>query len=61
MTERTAKCAWSQDGDYDGDMWATGCGNYFILTDGTPAENDMRFCCYCGKSLETIPYEEDEE
>jgi hypothetical protein len=41
-------CAWtwSEEG-----AWATSCGNLFVLNDGTPKENGMNYCCYCGKKL----------
>lgn len=42
-------CAWKRDDDGN---WQTGCGGMFVLLDeGTPAENSMAFCCYCGKPL----------
>jgi len=41
-------CAWREDGS----DWHTGCGDCFTLFDGTPAENDMTYCCYCGKKIE---------
>jgi hypothetical protein len=42
-------CRWRQDVEGD---WMTGCKNIFVLIHGTPAENDMRYCCYCGKRIE---------
>ena len=44
-------CTWHQDGDSDSGVYATSCGRYFDLTDGTPEDNQMRWCCYCGKQL----------
>jgi hypothetical protein len=41
--ERT--CTWTQD---DEGNWNTSCDQIHILIDGTPAENGMRYCCYCG-------------
>ena len=35
----------------DNGAWETECGNMFEVTDGTPNENDMKFCPYCGKTL----------
>lgn len=52
-------CAWHQDGDTESSLYATSCHNYFDLTDGTPADNDMRWCCYCGKTLVQELIEED--
>mgnify|MGYP000435021017 CR=1 FL=1 len=56
-----AACGWSQDGDSYSDTWATSCGHYFRLDDGTPTDNKMAFCCYCGKSLVSYPFVEDED
>ena len=41
-------CHWREDdeGHYD-----TSCGSRFSLNEGTPKDNHMRFCCYCGKTL----------
>jgi hypothetical protein len=44
-------CVWEQDADSDFSEWHTSCGQAFCLNDGPPSENDMRFCCYCGKRL----------
>lgn len=41
-------CEWSED--EEGNWW-TGCDEAFCLTDGTPTENGMKFCCYCGEDL----------
>lgn len=32
----------------------TDCGESFDITEGTPTENHMRFCCYCGKPLASM-------
>lgn len=42
-------CVWAQS--YDSDSWDTGCGNAFTINDGTPKENQMAFCCFCGRKL----------
>ena len=42
------KCRWAQD---DNGVWETECGNMFECDDGTPYENDMNFCPYCGGKL----------
>jgi len=44
-------CAWHQDGDSESDLYATSCRHYFNLDDGTPEDNKMHWCCYCGKTL----------
>lgn len=52
----SADCIWTQD-DEDSDTWGTQCGHYFTVNEGTPADNSMRFCCFCGKPLVVVPYE----
>ena len=56
VVDRMASCAWRQDGDgpYD-----TDCGHRFEITEGTPSENSMKFCCYCGNQLEQVLYVEE--
>jgi hypothetical protein len=44
-------CQWEESLD---DVWETSCGRIFSLTDGSPAENDMRFCYHCGKTLVVV-------
>lgn len=49
LTEATANndvCVWQGD-----DNWNTGCGHHFIIIDGGPTDNSMKFCCYCGKAI----------
>lgn len=41
-------CEWTPD---DNGIYETGCGHSYEITAGTPAENRMRFCCYCGGAL----------
>jgi len=47
--ERT--CTWTNDDEYDDRCYETECGQSLELTEGTLAENGMRFCCYCGARL----------
>ena len=51
--EATATCSWTLD-DPDFNGWSTECGGEFVLADGTPTQNEMRFCCYCGKPLNEV-------
>ena len=46
-------CIWEQD---ENGNWFTICGEVFVLEEGTPFENGMRYCCYCGKQLKDVPY-----
>jgi hypothetical protein len=57
--EQPNECHWYQDGDEDSDKWAASCGRhrYFQLNDGTPTDNRMKHCCYCGKPLVEVPIE----
>jgi len=47
------QCVWSEDADGN---WETGCGRMFVLNDGTPYDNEMGFCCYCGHSINQVSY-----
>lgn len=49
-------CTWKED--WEG-TWETGCKNMWVFNEGTPEENNMRFCCYCGKPLKQSIYVED--
>jgi len=44
-------CKWTYD---EKGAWDTGCINRFELIEGTPHENNMQFCAYCGKRLEEV-------
>lgn len=48
------ECEWTRDSDFESEVWNTACGNAFIFTDGGPAENDAKFCCYCGGKLRAL-------
>ena len=47
------ECAWTEDSD---GTWHTSCNAAFTLNDGTPSQNRMAFCCYCGQALLEVPY-----
>lgn len=40
-------CDWTDDEGY----WITTCGHEFVINAGSPKDNDMRFCCFCGKEI----------
>lgn len=45
-----AKCVWVDDG---GGTYATGCKEYFqVYAESEEAPQWVKFCCYCGKSVE---------
>ncbi len=50
-------CQWAEDAD--GGPWETSCGHLFILNDGGPNENGLKFCPFCGKPLEEVKPEEE--
>lgn len=54
---RYLKCIWSQDGE-DSDTWSTTCGHYFTLNEGTPKENNFKFCVFCGKKIKQDEWKE---
>ena len=48
------QCEWKlQTGPFTDDVefYETSCGYPFELTAGTPEENNMMFCPYCGKII----------
>lgn len=48
----SAECVWRIDGDeWDAEAYDTSCGNKYVIMNGTPADNNMKFCVYCGKKL----------
>lgn len=49
MTDKQLKlCAWTEDGD---GSWQTDCKKSFCFNDGTPEDNEMNFCCFCGNKI----------
>lgn len=44
-------CEWELNQDCEYELWETDCNETFCFTDGTPADNRMKFCCYCGGEL----------
>lgn len=45
----TETCKWSYD-EYT-DSWDTDCKDKFSIISGTPAENNMIYCHFCGKKI----------
>jgi hypothetical protein len=54
--EQPNECRWLQDGDEGSSLYMASCNRrYFELEDGTPTDNHMTHCCYCGKPLVEVP------
>jgi len=45
------KCGWNLQDDESG-VWRTDCEHMHILREGTPDDNGMAYCCYCGRRVE---------
>lgn len=45
-------CSWYYCEHHD--YWQTQCNNAWSLIAGTPEENKMRFCSYCGKVIRVV-------
>lgn len=54
----THGCAWVQD-SYG--TWETSCGNSFEINEGTPHDNEMAYCAFCGLPIEQHEYKDDIE
>lgn len=52
-------CVWTEAYEGNG-PWEVGCGHDFEL-DGTPSENGMKFCCFCGAELQEERWTEEPE
>jgi hypothetical protein len=44
-------CSWNLMSE-DEDIWETGCGNAWYLTEGNLEDNGMKYCPFCGGKLE---------
>lgn len=51
-------CVWGEDSNGN---WWTDCDECFVFSDGGPANNGMKFCCYCGAELQEKIYEETDD
>lgn len=50
-----AYCTWEEE---DSGEWTTGCGGSHVVLNGTPQENEMTYCCYCGVRIKEVPFAE---
>ena len=59
MTNTAEVCNWSQPtySDAECNAWKTDCGEYWAITEGTPTENNMKFCHGCGKPIKEHPFQ----
>jgi hypothetical protein len=51
LENKKGTCIWSR-WEVDSDVFSTSCENDFRLDEGTPLENGMKFCCFCGRPVE---------
>ena len=56
LNKRNWHCVWQQD---DEGNWQTECDEMFVIIDGTPEENQMKYCAYCGCAIEQKLYREE--
>ena len=60
MENEKEVCIWTCDEPWESDCWNSSCGESFVLIEGTPKENNFKYCVYCGKELkEEIEGEQD--
>ena len=43
------RCQWQEDGE----AWVTQCGHLFQICHGSPEDNGMDFCPFCGRPITT--------
>lgn len=50
------KCEWifCESYDMDGGHWDTGCDHAYTIMEGTPKENNMKYCTFCGKEIKEV-------
>lgn len=53
-----ARCVWRED---ENGNWETGCGETFCFDDGGVRPNKYYFCPNCGKPIDEVKYEGDED
>lgn len=53
MSKKKEKLCCCQHDEFH-DKWDTDCDNSFCLITGTPTENKMKYCPYCGRIIKEI-------
>lgn len=58
MTTEPQECEWREEDPWGPmpDTYATDCGEMWSFVDGGPAENRVKFCHRCGKTVTVVPY-----
>ena len=51
-------CCWTEECDYSDYYWSTECGEDFTCLEGTPRENKMKYCPFCGKRIWEVSIDE---
>lgn len=52
QAELDKTCKWTPNESYDDEYcWETECGKAFSINEGTPIDNGMKYCAYCGGKL----------
>lgn len=46
------KCIWTQEQFAEFNIWNTSCKNTFEITEGSPSQNNMKYCPYCSKEID---------
>ena len=49
IAEREAVCTWTPDRMRF--VWVTDCGESFAIHEGSPGQNGLQYCCFCGRRL----------
>ena len=44
-------CEWTVTSNYEDAYWDTSCGEAFVFEEGTPEDNSMKYCPFCGRKL----------
>lgn len=51
--EKEKTCEWKLE-DEEANLYLTECQQRQLIFDGTPKENEYRYCPYCGKKIKVV-------